>query len=90
MMENAHHYNVIVDFWEWYQRRHERGHGLLARHALDKCEESFQKCEWVISVIGMQSMDRGLDDPALVAGARRSTIGELAAATVKADKVMVF
>ena len=33
---------------------------------------------------------RGLDDAALVAGARRSTMDELAAATAEADKVLVF
>jgi uncharacterized protein involved in oxidation of intracellular sulfur len=33
---------------------------------------------------------RGLDDTALMAGARRSTMDELAAATVEADKVPVF
>jgi uncharacterized protein involved in oxidation of intracellular sulfur len=33
---------------------------------------------------------RGLDDAALVTGARRSTMDELAAATVEADKVLVF
>jgi uncharacterized protein involved in oxidation of intracellular sulfur len=33
---------------------------------------------------------RGLDDVALMAGARRSTMDELAAATAEADKVMVF
>jgi uncharacterized protein involved in oxidation of intracellular sulfur len=33
---------------------------------------------------------RGLDDASLVAGARRSTMDELAAATVEADKVLVF
>lgn len=33
---------------------------------------------------------RGLDETALVAGARRSTMDELAAATVEADKVLVF
>ena len=33
---------------------------------------------------------RGLDDTALMAGARRSTMDELAAATVDADKVLVF
>ena len=33
---------------------------------------------------------RGLDDAALMAGARRSTMDELAAATLEADKVMVF
>jgi uncharacterized protein involved in oxidation of intracellular sulfur len=33
---------------------------------------------------------RGLDDTALMAGARRGTMDELAAATVEADKVLVF
>jgi uncharacterized protein involved in oxidation of intracellular sulfur len=33
---------------------------------------------------------RGLDDTALMAGAHRSTMDELAAATVEADKVLVF
>lgn len=33
---------------------------------------------------------RGLDDAALMAGARRSTMDELAAATIEADKFMVF
>jgi len=33
---------------------------------------------------------RGLDDAALMAGARRSTMDELAASTVEADKVLVF
>lgn len=33
---------------------------------------------------------RGLEDAALTAGARRSTMDELADATVEADKVMVF
>lgn len=33
---------------------------------------------------------RGLDDAGIMAGARRSTMDELAAATIEADKVMVF
>jgi uncharacterized protein involved in oxidation of intracellular sulfur len=33
---------------------------------------------------------RGLDDAALMAGAQRSTMDELAAATVESDKVLVF
>lgn len=33
---------------------------------------------------------RGIDDAALMAGARRSTMDELAAATVDSDKVLVF
>jgi len=33
---------------------------------------------------------RGLDDAALMAGARRSTMDELSTATAEADKVLVF
>jgi uncharacterized protein involved in oxidation of intracellular sulfur len=33
---------------------------------------------------------RGLDDTGLMAGARRSTMDELAAAMIAADKVIVF
>lgn len=33
---------------------------------------------------------RGLDDAALMSGARRSSMDELAAATAEADKVLVF
>jgi uncharacterized protein involved in oxidation of intracellular sulfur len=33
---------------------------------------------------------RGLDDAALLPGAQRSTMEELAAATIEADKVLVF
>jgi uncharacterized protein involved in oxidation of intracellular sulfur len=33
---------------------------------------------------------RGLDDAALMSGAQRSTMDELAAATAEADKVLVF
>ena len=33
---------------------------------------------------------RGLDDAALMSGARRTTMDELAAATAEADKVLVF
>lgn len=39
-------YNVIVDFWEWYRRRQERQSGPLANYALDKCAETFGRCEW--------------------------------------------
>jgi hypothetical protein len=39
-------YDVIVDFWEWYRRRQERQSNPLANYALDKCEETFRKCEW--------------------------------------------
>lgn len=33
---------------------------------------------------------RGLNDAGLIAGARRSTMDELAAITIEADKVLVF
>jgi hypothetical protein len=39
-------YDVIVDFWEWYRRREAPQHDIVARLALDKCEETFGKCEW--------------------------------------------
>jgi hypothetical protein len=45
MIENARDYDVIVDFWEWYQRRQERRNG-SADFALDKCEATFARGEW--------------------------------------------
>lgn len=39
-------YDPIVDFWKWYQRRQQRRGGPLADYALDKCEETFRRCEW--------------------------------------------
>jgi hypothetical protein len=39
-------YDVIVDFWEWYQRREARARDLVASFAVDKCEETFRRCEW--------------------------------------------
>ena len=38
--------NVIVNFWEWYERHQECAHGPLARCALDKCEETFRRADW--------------------------------------------
>jgi hypothetical protein len=46
MIEKTHGFNVIVDFWEWYQRRQERQHDPLASYALDKCEETLRNREW--------------------------------------------
>jgi hypothetical protein len=46
MIDTGHSYDVIADFWEWYQRREARRHNPLANYALDKCEETFRKCEW--------------------------------------------
>jgi hypothetical protein len=46
MTETRRDYDVIVDFWEWYRRRQVRQSNPLANYALDKCEETFRKCEW--------------------------------------------
>lgn len=46
MADNAQGYDVIVDFWEWYRRREAKRCNPLATYALDKCEETFIKCEW--------------------------------------------
>ena len=39
-------YDVITDFWKWYERRYSRQHGPIADLALDNCEDAFGKCEW--------------------------------------------
>jgi hypothetical protein len=39
-------YDVITDFWEWYQRRHAQEHDPIANLALDKCEETFGRGDW--------------------------------------------
>ncbi len=46
MIENAARYDVIVDFWEWYQRRQERRNDSIANFALDECEATFARGEW--------------------------------------------
>jgi hypothetical protein len=46
MTKDHRNYNVIVDFWKWYQRREARNYNPLADHALDKCEEMFRRCQW--------------------------------------------
>jgi hypothetical protein len=46
MIEKTHGYDVIVDFWEWYQRRNDPKYDPLASLALDKCEESVMNREW--------------------------------------------
>jgi len=46
MTHTTRDYDVIVDFWEWYRRREARRCNPLASYALDKCEETFRKCEW--------------------------------------------
>ena len=38
--------NVIVNFWEWYERHQERARRPIARLALDKCEESYRCSDW--------------------------------------------
>ena len=39
-------YDPIVDFWEWYERQLGRERNPVASLALDKCEETFRRCEW--------------------------------------------
>ena len=46
MIQKPHGYDVVVDFWEWYQRRQERRYNPLASHALDKCEHALASCDW--------------------------------------------
>lgn len=46
MIRERQGYDVVVDFWEWYERRQGRRSGPLARHALDRCGEAFKRCEW--------------------------------------------
>lgn len=46
MIEQTHRYDVIVDFWEWYQRRMNAKYDPLANLALDKCEDAITKREW--------------------------------------------
>jgi hypothetical protein len=38
-------YDVVIDFWEWYQRREARLNP-VASYALEQCEETFRKCDW--------------------------------------------
>jgi hypothetical protein len=46
MIGKTRDYDVIVDFWEWYQRREARRQNPLASYALDQCEEALINCEW--------------------------------------------
>ena len=46
MTKEAEYPNVIADFWEWYERRQQREKGPLAKYALDRCDETFRRCEW--------------------------------------------
>jgi hypothetical protein len=46
MTERARCPNVVADFWEWYQRRQQRGRSALASYGLDKCEATFMRSEW--------------------------------------------
>jgi hypothetical protein len=38
--------DVIVQFWEWYDRRYAGARGPVANLALDKCEEAFMMRDW--------------------------------------------
>jgi hypothetical protein len=46
MIDKTRDYDVIVDFWEWYQRREARRYNTLASYALDKCEDAFLRRKW--------------------------------------------
>jgi len=46
MSEQGRGPNVIADFWEWYERRQRQEQSPLARYALDRCDETFRRCEW--------------------------------------------
>jgi hypothetical protein len=46
MVEKLRNYDVIVDFWEWYQHRQQQRNDCAANYALDKCEETFARREW--------------------------------------------
>jgi hypothetical protein len=45
MPEDGRGYDVVIDFWEWYQRREARLNP-VASYALEQCEETFRKCDW--------------------------------------------
>jgi hypothetical protein len=45
MADGRCNYDVVVDFWDWYQRREARLNP-LASYALGQCEETFRKCDW--------------------------------------------
>jgi len=46
MINRTQSYDVIVDFWEWYRRREANRCNPLESYALDRCEETFKRCEW--------------------------------------------
>ena len=46
MINSTQSYDVIVDFWEWYRRREANRCNPLESYALDRCEETFKRCEW--------------------------------------------
>lgn len=46
MIERVHTYDVVVDFWQWFQRRHAPQCNPVASLALDKCEDALAKCDW--------------------------------------------
>ena len=35
--------DVVLDLWGAYERHRARKYGALAKHALDKCEETFAR-----------------------------------------------
>jgi uncharacterized protein involved in oxidation of intracellular sulfur len=73
---------------------------VIAARAGQKTPDGYYNIEWMLKRIlsangkvllcGTCMDARGLDDAALVVGAHRSTMDELAAATMEANKVLVF
>jgi hypothetical protein len=43
MIRERQGHDVLVDFWDWYERRQEPQSRPLAHHALDRCEEAFKR-----------------------------------------------
>ena len=63
---------------------------LLVTALLGELEKAGVRDEDITLLCGTGMDARGLDDAALLTGARRSTMDELAVATAEADKMLVF
>jgi hypothetical protein len=46
MVQTRSDHDVIVQFWEWYERRYATAHGPVANLALDKCEDALVRRDW--------------------------------------------
>lgn len=47
MAQTRSDHDVIVQFWDWYERRYAGAHGSVANLALDKLEQAFVRRDWV-------------------------------------------